>query len=207
MMRHGKFAFRYDNIAHWSSRKRVIVILLVCIISVAISYLLSVDLFYRQLQNSRVEENALKKNVAQLQRQLGQMPAYKKQLQQLKRTTQIFSDDLPNDSTLPAMLAAITTLAKSAGLHMQSLQPLPVKKQRFFSEVPLKIQAQGNFQQIIHFVNALAQSRNHALLDDFKLSKSEAKGVQSLLDFDFTVNMIFLTVPLQHDIISEKPAR
>lgn len=200
----GKFDFRYDNIECWSIWQRLTIILLAYTITIVISYLLSINLFYQQLQNARIEQNRLKKNFTQLQQQLGQMQGYKEQLQQLEKTMQTVNNELINYSALPKVLANIAALGASTGLHIKSLQPLPIKRERFFSEVPLKIDLQGHFQQILDFVNALAQNKNHMLLGDFRLSKSPSTTDESLLDCTVMVNMILLTMPTPHDSTKEK---
>ena len=200
-----KFTFPHNNIAYWSAWQRLTIILLAYTLSIVISYVLSIKLFYRQLQNARIEENRLKRNFTQLQQQLGQMQAYKEQLQQSEKILQTVNNDLTNYSRLPpAMLAKIAALGESAGLHIRHLQPLTIKRQRFFSVVPLKIDAQGHFQEVLDFVNALAQNKNYTLLGDFRLSKSPSTTDESLLDCTFVVNMILQTMPAPHNSVKEK---
>lgn len=203
-MRIGKFDLCHDNIVHWSIWQRLIVILLVCVVSTAMSYLLSVYLFYGPLQNARMKQERLKQNFMQLEQRLRQMQAYKQQMQQIEKTLQTVSNALANHTTLSATLAKITALGKNAGLHIKNLQPFPVEHQRFFSKVPIRIYAQGNFHQILDFINRLAQDKNYLLLGDFKLSKSKPTADESLLDFTFTINRTFLSMPTQHDHTREK---
>jgi type IV pilus assembly protein PilO len=169
-----------DELKNLSPKLKGLIILLVCI---AIGYLYYL-FFLQSAINQRVtlggKLDSLQKEVAEKQRAVGQLDKYIREIDSLKQAFTEALLKLPNEREIAGILSAVVASGKSTGVDFLLFEPKqpeakapppgpakaadpkgaakkPAEPEKFYEEIPIKVQLQGGFHNTVSFFDQVAR--------------------------------------------------
>lgn len=157
-------------------------ILLYALLMFGVSYL-HVQELEKVLASEVKKEEELRAEYAVKAFEVGNLEAYKAQLEELEARLGVLISQLPSDAEVPGLLDDITDKGELNGLSIGRIDLLEEQPQRFYAELPIEIEAVGSYHDFGAFISGLAALPRIVTVDDFNISVSD-KSVPML---DITV--------------------
>lgn len=157
-------------------------ILLYALLMFGVSYL-HVQELEKVLASEVKKEEELRAEYSVKAFEVGNLEAYKAQLEELEARLGVLISQLPSDAEVPGLLDDITDKGELNGLSIGRIDLLEEQPQRFYAELPIEIEAVGSYHDFGAFISGLAALPRIVTVDDFNISVSD-KSVPML---DITV--------------------
>ena len=103
----------------------------------------------RDQLSTKVE--GLQTKVAQETRVAKDLPRFRAEVADLEGKLLVALKELPNAREIPELLSSISGLARDSGLEVTLFQPKPEVPKDFYAEVPVTINAEGTYHQLVTF--------------------------------------------------------
>jgi type IV pilus assembly protein PilO len=139
-------------------------------------------LFYMYVLKGRIAEcNVLKTEIVRLEESVAKLAAVESQLaqfkQELARLEQRLADlrsILPAQKETPTVLRSVQQMAVSSNLKILRFTPRPVVARDFYSDWPIYIEVEGNYNGLGTFFEKIGRATR--LIDVGTISVSDIKG-------------------------------
>jgi type IV pilus assembly protein PilO len=114
--------------------------------------------------------------------------------------------ELPDSSEIPELLASVSSVAKEAGLEVESFKVNLEQTADFYSKFPVEVSVYGSFHQVASFLDAVSDLSRIVNISQLEIiNPSVASGSANL-----TVNCIATTFryisPEEQEKLKEQPA-
>ena len=127
----------------------------------------------QQLKNTFVEKKALAIN----------LPAYKKQMEEIRQRFGLLLQQLPNKTEVPELLIDITQAGLGQGLKFNLFDPGDKSVKDFYAVLPIKINANGTYHEYGEFISDLSTLSRIVTVGNVKItSKSSALTMAAVLN-------------------------
>ena len=83
---------------------------------------------------------------------------------------------LPEKEEIPSLISAISASGQESGLEFLLFQPKDENRKDFYAEIPVSIQVQGNFHNILLFFERVARLSRIVNIRDIKIGGETGKG-------------------------------
>lgn len=137
-----------------SKRLLILGAVLLVIIGVFYYFLYSVKLNEKSALSAKLE--GVKNTVAEKQRIAGNLPKFKKEMEDLNNQLQLALEALPNEKEIANLLESISDAAKTARLDIMTFKPGKETPKGFYAEVTIDMKVEGNFNSVILFFEKVA---------------------------------------------------
>jgi len=154
----------------WPIGVKVVAYLLVILVIVAAGYYFLIKDRHAQVENLKSKEFSLKEEYRQKAFQVASLDALRKQMADVEGRFAELLRQLPTEKEVPGLLEDISEIGESAGLRFELIELQPERREQFYVELPIKIQAQGNYHQMAEFVSGVAAIKRIVTLHDFTLT-------------------------------------
>ena len=163
-MRLADFAFRVDDIKNsdindpssWPvSLKMILIILAAAAILVAGYWYIIKDQITELETHERKEQN-LKATFLEKKALAINLPAYKKQMEEIRQRFGLLLQQLPNKTEVPELLIDITQAGLGQGLQFTLFDPGNKSTKDFYAVLPIKIKTNGSYHQYGEFISDLS---------------------------------------------------
>lgn len=161
--------------------KGFLLVILFCAI-IGAGYYFDTSAQLERIKQLQAQEKTLRIQFIGKARRAAHLAAYEKQLAEMRHSFGKMLQQLPNKTEIPGLLLDISQTAISSGLTLEVFQPEPEKKEGFYAIKPIKIKAQGTFQEIFRFVRDVALLPRIVTLDDISLRPVGKNSNQLMLD-------------------------
>ncbi len=84
------------------------------------------------------------------------LPAYRDQMVQVEALLTMMVNQLPDSTEVPSLLVDITRVGKRRGLEFVAFDPLQEEKHDFYAVLPIRVEIEGRFHQLAHFISDLS---------------------------------------------------
>lgn len=167
-----------ENIASWPRPAKVVFIALTCcLIAVGGYYYLLADTIKR-LEAEQHREVELK-NQFEVKAQLaGNLQAYRDQMKELELRLEAQLRQLPNKNEVAGLLDDISFIAADNGLKLRRINWEPEVQKEFSTELPMRIEVQGGYQELGQFAAAVAALPRIVILDSFNIQREGDGGIK-----------------------------
>jgi type IV pilus assembly protein PilO len=130
------------------------------------------------LERQQQREEALKKEFATKQAKVVNLPAYRKQLEDMKEMLRTMLRQLPSKTEMPDLLVDISQTALAAGIVVDLFQPGPEVVKEFYAEKPIQLKMLGTYHQFGTFISGVASLPRVVILTmhDVSLRPATPKG-------------------------------
>lgn len=147
--------FRFENLP----RSTQMVILAVVLVGLAVVF------YFYYLDGKIDERDAIHKDIRELERSVAQGTAiesrlklFRQKLAQLEERLAVLQSILPSEKETPTVLRSVQTMATSSNLKIKKFTPQPVIPREFYSDWPIKIEVEGNYNGLGSFFEKVSQA-------------------------------------------------
>lgn len=129
---------------------------------------------------------SIRSKITQEQRRANDLPRLREQVRELDMRFSAALKELPDSREVPELLLSIERLARDSGLEVTLFQTRPEVVKDFYADVPVLLNAQGTFHQLMTFldeVGHLERIVNVSDLDVWQPLFRETNMIKELSEF------------------------
>lgn len=145
-----------NNLAASPYSVKLVGVGLSCLVLLAAGYWFLIRGQIRTYDGLKTAETSLKQQYVQQKMEAAQLPAYQRQMQQMKVLFGGLLQELPNTTHMPEFVTEVTQAGKSSGLQFALLKPEGEVPKDFYAELPIQLTVAGTYAQLGHFVGDIA---------------------------------------------------
>ncbi|MCD6548062.1 MAG: type 4a pilus biogenesis protein PilO [Thermodesulfobacterium sp.] len=95
---------------------------------------------------------------------------------------------LPSEKEIPDILRQISDLAKENNLEIITFEPGKEKPQDYYNIIPLKMEIEGRFSNIVNFLNSIESLQRLVVLNDikFQIKNNQLNAMATFHTFKYT---------------------
>lgn len=190
----------FNNIGNWPAVAKVVLILFLCALLGGGLYYYVISSSFDALAQERTKEGALKARFEEQAKLAASLPAYKEQMEELVRRVDTQLKQLPNTNEVAGLLDDISFMATDSGLQLNRINWEPEVVHEFSTELPMRIEVAGSYNQIGHFAAGMAALPRIVILESFTLNGSKNKG-----DDEIAMTMLAKTYRYNGKLVEKKP--
>ncbi len=120
-------------------------------------YTLSYQKSKRQLDQLRQTELELERRLTEVRSVAANIGAFEEEIAELEARLRLALRQLPNKKELEVLLTDISSLGKMSGIEITSFRRQREILHDFYAEVPIKIQLEGSFHEVVKFFDRLSK--------------------------------------------------
>lgn len=174
----------FEQVEQWPVvAKTVLFVLVAGVLSLVGGYLFLVD-SWSQWQQSQQQEGELKRILMQKARMAANLPAYQHQTEQLHQQLQTLLKQLPSKRETAQLLNNISALAERNQLKLAGIQWQTEQQLTFATELPMRIQAQGTYHQLGHFIAQVSALPRIVIIDSVELALPDTLATSQWLNME-----------------------
>jgi len=134
------------------------------------------------LEQQQQKEVALKTEFTTKQAKVVNLPAYRKQLEDMKEMLRTMLRQLPSKTEMPDLLVDISQTALAAGIVVDLFQPGGEVVKEFYAEKPIQLKMLGTYHQFGTFISGVASLPRVVILTmhDVSLRPLKTAGASAL---------------------------
>jgi len=160
----------------WTLPVRAAMMLFVCSTVVGIGVYFDTLDQLTMLESSEQKETALKGEFEGKQKKAVNLQDYQDQLTQIETSLDEMIRQMPTEDELASLLVDISQTGLASGLQFRLFKPeAPILKD-FYSELPIKIQVIGKYEELGLFVSGLASLPRIVTLHDVEITPEGKNG-------------------------------
>lgn len=150
-----------DKVIDTILRQKPILKLLILVLILAALMGLYWQVFYRpvlaDIRAIEPELNQLKAELAAKREIVKEKARYLAELEQTREKLYVALKQLPDKSEIPTLLENVSSLGTAAGLQFKLFKPMPEVQKNFYAEIPVDIQVEGKFRDIVTFFDSVSK--------------------------------------------------
>jgi type IV pilus assembly protein PilO len=154
----------------WPTPVKALVISILCVIVAGAGYYLDTAAQYEELEALEKKEVDLKADFEGKQRKSANLQDYRDQLAQIETSLAIMIKQMPTKEEVATLLVDISQTGLASGLEFRLFKPGAAIARDFYSELPIKIQVVGKYEELSLFVSGLAALPRIVTVHDVKIS-------------------------------------
>ena len=171
----------FTNAGNWPIGVKVVCYSLVLIAILAAGTHFYVTEKQEKLKRVVAKESGLKKQYENKARQVANLDALRKQMNDVEERFQQLLKQLPTDKEVPGLLDDITNVGMDAGLDIGSIVLAKEIGKEFYRELPIKISVSGSYHQLGNFVSGVAGLSRIVTMHNYTI-KPAGGGVSMEID-------------------------
>lgn len=160
-----------SDIASWPAAGKAIIMLVICALFGAGGYYLFISDSIQSLDKAKAQETQLKSQFEVLASQASNLNTYKAQMVELEKIVQDQLKQLPNKNEVAGLLDDISYIATNHGLTLTKINWEPEVKKDFYTELPMRIELEGDYSQLGEFAASIAALPRIVVLGSFTINK------------------------------------
>jgi type IV pilus assembly protein PilO len=168
-----------NDIASWPVLAKSILIAFVCVLIGGAGYYMLISDSIKQLDQTRQQEIELKSQFEVRASQASSLTAYREQMIQLEEMLKNQLKQLPNKNEVAGLLDDISYIATNNGLKLLRINWEPEIKREFYTELPMRIDLSGQYNQLGQFSADIAALPRIVLLGSFTVNKEAKDGADN----------------------------
>jgi type IV pilus assembly protein PilO len=129
-----------------------------------------------RLKTAEQKELTLKREFEEKQKKAVNLQDYQDQLTQIETSLDEMIRQMPTKDELASLLVDISQTGLASGLQFKLFQPEPPILKDFYSELPIKIQVTGQYEELGLFVSGLASLPRIVTLHDVNIVPEGKEG-------------------------------
>ena len=158
------------DLASWPPAVRLVSLVLMFVVVLLLGYFFIVRGELTSLHTARREELALRRTFVSKAQLARELPAYRRQLEAMRRNYGVLLAQLPSRNQIPTLLRDISTTAQLDGLNQKLFKPEHQVRKAFYAEQPIAMEYTGTYQEIGKFVSDVAALPRVVTLADLHLA-------------------------------------
>lgn len=159
-----------DTIGTWPVAVKVMLIFFVFAGCLAAGYFLHVQNLQTSLQQVTGEESQLRVEFEQKAFLASNLEDYRAQIVEMEDTFSELLRQLPSETDVPGLVVDVTSTGQGSGLEFDSFVLPEEQVQEFYIEIPINLNAVGDFHDFGTFVSGVASLDRIVTLHEFEIS-------------------------------------
>lgn len=159
-----------SNLGSWPMPIKAALIAVICIVVLALGYFLDTQKQLDTLEQSRTQENKLKKDFESKQAKAANLDAYKRQMEEMKQSFGAMLRQLPSKTEVEDLLVDISQTGLASGIEFQLFKPEAERKIDFYAELPITMKMSGTYHEFGRFVSGIAALPRIVTLHNISIS-------------------------------------
>ena len=161
------------KIGSWPATPKLAVLLIVLLLIVAASYWFDWKAQVEQIDAEKAKEAQLRTTFVDKKKQALDLPAYRKQLEDIEKQFGALLRQLPGKSEMDALLTDINQAGLGRGLQFELFKPAAEETMRdFYAELPITIKITGSYHDIGAFASDVGKLSRIVTLNNIALSST-----------------------------------
>jgi type IV pilus assembly protein PilO len=180
-----------NDMASWPIIAKAILIAFLCMLIGGAGYYAIISDSIKQLDQTKQQEIDLKSQFEVRASQASSLNAYRQQMVELEEMLKNQLKQLPNKNEVAGLLDDISYIATNNGLKLIRINWEPEVKKDFYTELPMRIELSGNYDQLGQFSADIAALPRIVLLGNFTIDKKDidSKNVNNNIVNDITMSV------------------
>ncbi len=160
------------------------IVLVSLLVAAAGVYYITLDQF-DELEKVEQKEKELKKIFEKKQKKAINLSDYREQLKQIEASLGEMIKQMPTKAEVANLLIDISQTGLASGLEFRLFKPAGAVRKDFYSELPIKIEVTGEYEELGLFVSGLASLPRIVTVHNVAISPTTSKS--SLLAMEATI--------------------
>ncbi len=162
------------KIGSWPLLPKVGVLLLVLVLIIFLSYWFDWQDQLDQISREQQKEEKLRTTFLDKKKQAIDLPAYRKQLEDIEKQFGALLKQLPGKAEMDALLTDINQAGLGRGLQFELFRPAASESMRdFYAELPIAIRVTGNYHDIGAFASDIGKLSRIVTLNNVSLGSGK----------------------------------
>jgi type IV pilus assembly protein PilO len=171
------------KIGSWPILPKLGVLLLLLLLIVGASYWFDWQYQIEQLTAEQQKEVQLKATFIDKKKVAINLPAYRKQLDDIEKQFGALLKQLPGKSEMESLLTDINQAGLGRGLQFELFRPAGGEQVRdFYAELPITIRVTGSYHDMGAFASDIGKLSRIVTLNDIAINPAPAKGGGLVMD-------------------------
>jgi type IV pilus assembly protein PilO len=145
-----------NNIGGWPKSIKTFFAVLIIFVILLAGWWFKIRSQQEELETNQRQEETLKKEFVTKQQKVVNLPAYRKQLEDMKEMLRTMLRQLPSKTEMPDLLVDISQTALAAGIVVDLFQPGAEVVKEFYAEKPIQLKMVGTYHQFGTFISGVA---------------------------------------------------
>jgi type IV pilus assembly protein PilO len=159
------------KIGSWPALPKVAVLFIVLLVAIGLAYWFDWQGQVERIDAEKTKEEQLKTTFVDKKKQALDLPAYRKQLEDIEKQFGALLRQLPGKSEMDALLTDINQAGLGRGLQFELFKPAAEETARdFYAELPITIKISGSYHDIGAFASDIGKLSRIVTLNDISLS-------------------------------------
>lgn len=159
-----------DTIGTWPVAVKVVIIFIIFAGCLAAGYFLHIQNLQTSLQTVSSEEGQLRIEFEQKAFLASNLEEYRAQIIDMEETFSELLRQLPSVTEVPGLVDDVTSTGEGSGLEFDNFALPEEQVQEFYIEIPINLNAVGDFHDFGTFVSGVASLDRIVTLHDFSIS-------------------------------------
>lgn len=147
--------YRFENLPR---SVQVVIFTLVVLCLAVVFYLYSLKDLIQQRNTIQADIAKLERSVARGSAIESQLKQFKQELAQLEERLAVLQSILPAQKETPTVLRSVQQMAASSNLKINKFTPQPIIPRPFYSDWPIQIEVEGNYDGLGVFFEKVSQA-------------------------------------------------
>jgi len=168
------------KIGTWPIGPKLGALFLLLLVLIFLSYWFDWQHQIDQINAEKLKEEQLRTTFVEKKKRAINLPAYRKQLEDIEKQFGALLKQLPGKSEMDALLTDINQAGLGRGLQFELFKPASGETQRdFYAELPITIKLTGTYHDIGAFASDIGKLPRIVTLNDIDLAAGKSTGAKS----------------------------
>lgn len=131
----------------------------------------------------------ISRRIATSQRVVGQIEQHKKEIARLEKSLQTILAKLPEQKEIPRLLTSVSEAGRDAGLDFVLFKPMASVSKEFYAEIPVKIEVEGEYNNIAVFFDSVANLPRIVNITDVGIKRGGKSSGENILHADCSMKI------------------
>jgi type IV pilus assembly protein PilO len=171
----------FNNLGSMPVPIRAGIIGVLCLVLVALGYVLDIQGMRSDLASAQQQEISLKKDFEEKQNKAANLEGYKQQMKDMEDAFGTMLRQLPSKNEVADLLVDVTQTGLANGLTIETVKPGAEKPLDFYAEMPISLEVSGSYHDFGGFVSGVAALPRIVTLHDISITPQSGKGGRLLM--------------------------
>lgn len=167
--------FYLKNILYWTFLRKSAIILTLCFLIFFLGLVINIFPILKKTNQLKKVELNLINEIDSKNKKIDLLNKDNKKVNALKKDLDIFFKKMLIKKEIPIFIENILEKGADQGLRFHLIKPMESIKHDFYTELPIRIIVQGNYNQIINFIEEVSHMDPIVNFGDFNFSTVNSK--------------------------------
>lgn len=165
----------FENVGSWPVAAHIAAVAIIFGAVLFAGYFFDIEDMGTSYDKVVKKEDELKRSLESLQRKVVNPKAFQQYLDQMEDVFGESLRQLPSEAEVASLIEDVSNAGVSNQLVFKSFSPGAEEAHQFYAQLPIKIEVEGTYHQLGHFVNNVASLPRIVSLHDLKLKPVDGK--------------------------------